>query len=306
MEKKTVKFMLIYLCLVSAFTSTATELYDDLALIQSSKAELSSKDKAALHSIDIMEERQLSGVAVNPGQIQFIYGNGIPTVVCALLEISDIVMQENEHILSVQLGDTSRWVLDSVVSGSENKFTEHLIVKPLDTGLTTSILIATDKRSYHLRLKSSAKDFMPLVKFSYPEESSYSFNGSKSIVSSASAPHKTYSVSNQNKETNDKNEVLFARNYGYEISGNERILPVNAYDDGEKTYIQLNDSYYSSALPTVMEVTDDGSVFFPNESLTALNYSLLDNTFVIEGIYDHLRLIETRGSSEIRADIRRV
>ena len=305
------KYFCSTVCFTFMLSAAAVEIYEDLSSVQKDRAMLDSKDTIALNAIERMEQRKLPGIVTTPDEIEFIYGNGIQTVVCALLEISDIVMQENEHILSVQLGDTSRWILDSVVSGSENSFTEHLIVKPLDNNLTTSLLIATDKRSYHLRLKSSAKNFMPLVRFSYPEQRRNLINkdNSNNFANGRTTQSNSYKFTGRkNKGSYPKEDSvpLNARHYGYEITGNERIVPVNAYDDGVNTYIQLNETYFASSLPTVMEVTDDGSLFFADETLSALNYSLENNTFVIEGIYDHLRLIEIRGSSEISADIRRV
>ena len=46
----------------------------------------------------------------------------------------------------------------------------HLIIKPLDEGLKTSLVVTTTKRTYHLLLQSSFDRFMHYVTFNYPED----------------------------------------------------------------------------------------------------------------------------------------
>jgi len=45
-----------------------------------------------------------------------------------------------------------------------------LIVKPRDIGLTTSLVVTTDHRTYHLMLVSHEKEFMHSVRFVYGHE----------------------------------------------------------------------------------------------------------------------------------------
>jgi type IV secretory pathway VirB9-like protein len=47
---------------------------------------------------------------------------------------------------------------------------QHLIIKPLDVGLETSMVVTTNRRSYHLKLRSHRSQYMPQVAFTYPEE----------------------------------------------------------------------------------------------------------------------------------------
>ena len=47
---------------------------------------------------------------------------------------------------------------------------QHLIIKPMDVGLETSLVVTTNRRSYHFRLRSHRTEYMPQVSFTYPEE----------------------------------------------------------------------------------------------------------------------------------------
>lgn len=130
--------------------------------------DLDDRDLKTLSKLDLLDAKQVAGTAYKAGLVTFAYGSGIPTVVCALLELTDLAFEKGESILSVQLGDSVRWNIESAISGSANDSVEHLIVKPLEAGLKTSMLITTDRRTYHIRLKSTEADFMPAVVFSYP------------------------------------------------------------------------------------------------------------------------------------------
>ena len=134
----------------------------------SNESYLDARDLSTIQKLDALDKRQVSAQAVLPGQVVFSYGSGIPTVVCALFEITDISMEKGERVFTVQLGDSTRWLIDSAVSGSGADRTEHIVVKALDNGLKTSLIITTNRRTYHIALKSSQKDFMPAVSFNYP------------------------------------------------------------------------------------------------------------------------------------------
>ena len=158
-----------YLLLAAGLSgSTVADEFYNAYLQEDAGAYLDEQDQNTLEKLRILESRKLKGEALSPGKVVFTYGSGIPTVVCAILELTDITLQEGERTLSVQLGDAVRWNVDSAVSGEGTSRVEHLIIKALDSELKTSMLVTTDRRSYHFRLKSTASDYMPQVSFYYP------------------------------------------------------------------------------------------------------------------------------------------
>ena len=296
--------------------------------------DLDDRDLKTLSKLDLLDAKQVAGTAYKAGLVTFAYGSGIPTVVCALLELTDLAFEKGESILSVQLGDSVRWNIESAISGSANDSVEHLIVKPLEAGLKTSMLITTDRRTYHIRLKSTEADFMPAVVFSYPNSlklpskkhygddsylqytSNYVSNEDHNDNSETNSSLKNYSsVQNVSYEGNSRpalnvaatyNDSTQRRNYNYSVDGDSKIIPQNVYDDGKRTFIVMNNPINSSYLPVLQEISSESFLFFGEDKTNTINFTYFDNTFVVDGIYSHLRLISKNGEEKQSADVVRL
>ena len=296
--------------------------------------DLDDRDLKTLSKLDLLDAKQVAGTAYKAGLVTFAYGSGIPTVVCALLELTDLAFEKGESILSVQLGDSVRWNIESAISGSANDSVEHLIVKPLEAGLKNSMLITTDRRTYHIRLKSTEADFMPAVVFSYPNSlklpskkhygddsylqytSNYDSNEDHNYYSESNSSLKNYSsVQNVSYEGNSRpalnvaatyNDSTQRRNYNYSVDGDSKIIPQNVYDDGKRTFIVMNNPINSSYLPVLQEISSESFLFFGEDKTNTINFTYFDNTFVVDGIYSHLRLISKNGEEKQSADVVRL
>lgn len=296
--------------------------------------DLDDRDLKTLSKLDLLDAKQVAGTAYKAGLVTFAYGSGIPTVVCALLELTDLAFEKGESILSVQLGDSVRWNIESAISGSANDSVEHLIVKPLEAGLKTSMLITTDRRAYHIRLKSTEADFMPAVVFSYPNSlklpskkhygddsylqytSNYDSNEDHNDCSETNSSLKNYSsVQNVSYEGNSRpalnvaatyNDSTQRRNYNYSVDGDSKIIPQNVYDDGKRTFIVMNNPINSSYLPVLQEISSESFLFFGEDKTNTINFTYFDNTFVVDGIYSHLRLVSKNGEEKQSADVVRL
>lgn len=296
--------------------------------------DLDDRDLKTLSKLDLLDAKQVAGTAYKAGLVTFAYGSGIPSVVCALLELTDLAFEKGESILSVQLGDSVRWNIESAISGSANDSVEHLIVKPLEAGLKTSMLITTDRRTYHIRLKSTEADFMPAVVFSYPNSlklpskkhygddsylqytSNYDSNEDHNDYSETNSSLKNYSsVQNVSYEGNSRpalnvaatyNDSTQRRNYNYSVDGDSKIIPQNVYDDGKRTFIVMNNPINSSYLPVLQEISSESFLFFGEDKTNTINFTYFDNTFVVDGIYSHLRLISKNGEEKQSADVVRL
>jgi type IV secretory pathway VirB9-like protein len=104
------------------------------------------------------------------GMIRYVYGTVQASVVCAVLQICDVELQPGETIKGVDIGDSARWVVNVTAAGEPPNVTEHLILKPTDVGLTTSMVITTNRRVYHLLLRSHRTQTMVRVGWTYPED----------------------------------------------------------------------------------------------------------------------------------------
>ena len=320
------RLSLLSVILSSLFCSSYSAFADNV--------ELDDRDLKTLSKLDLLDAKQVAGTAYKAGLVTFAYGSGIPTVVCALLELTDLAFEKGESILSVQFGDSVRWNIESAISGSANDSVEHLIVKPLEAGLKTSMLITTDRRTYHIRLKSTEADFMPAVVFSYPNSlklpskkhygddsylqytSNYDSNEDHNDYSETNSSLKYYSsVQNVSYEGNSRpalnvaatyNDSTQRRNYNYSVDGDSKIIPQNVYDDGKRTFIVMNNPINSSYLPVLQEISSESFLFFGEDKTNTINFTYFDNTFVVDGIYSHLRLISKNGEEKQSADVVRL
>lgn len=320
------RLSLLSVILSSLFFSSYSAFADNV--------DLDDRDLKTLSKLDLLDAKQVAGTAYKAGLVTFAYGSGIPTVVCALLELTDLAFEKGESILSVQLGDSVRWNIESAISGSANDSVEHLIVKPLEAGLKTSMLITTDRRTYHIRLKSTEADFMPAVVFSYPNSlklpskkhygddsylqytSNYDSNEDHNDYSETNSSLKNYSsVQNVSYEGNSRpalnvaatyNDSTQRRNYNYSVDGDSKIIPQNVYDDGKRIFIVMNNPINSSYLPVLQEISSESFLFFGEDKTNTINFTYFDNTFVVDGIYSHLRLISKNGEEKQSADVVRL
>ncbi len=320
------RLSLLSVILSSLFFSSYSAFADNI--------DLDDRDLKTLSKLDLLDAKQVAGTAYKAGLVTFAYGSGIPTVVCALLELTDLTFEKGESILSVQLGDSVRWNIESAISGSANDSVEHLIVKPLEAGLKTSMLITTDRRTYHIRLKSTEADFMPAVVFSYPNSlklpskkhygddsylqytSNYDSNEDHNDYSETNSSLKNYSsVQNVSYEGNSRpalnvaatyNDSTQRRNYNYSVDGDSKIIPQNVYDDGKRIFIVMNNPINSSYLPVLQEISSESFLFFGEDKTNTINFTYFDNTFVVDGIYSHLRLISKNGEEKQSADVVRL
>lgn len=62
-----------------------------------------------------------------------------------------------------------RWVIGEAASGTGPSRRTHIMVKPIDPGVRTNLVINTDGRTYHIELRSTPATYMASVGWSYPQ-----------------------------------------------------------------------------------------------------------------------------------------
>ena len=145
---------------------------------------------------------------------------------CAVLQVCDVALQTGEQVNNVNVGDP-RFTVEPAITGVGAMQRLHLLIKPLDVGLDTSLVVTTDRRTYHFRLRSSRKEFMPYVSFTYPEEAQAKWEKIR-----------IREVKERQENTIPQTgEYLGNLNFDYKISGSARWKPSRVYNDGTKTII---------------------------------------------------------------------
>lgn len=82
------------------------------------------------------------------GRVLYTFGDGMPVVVCAPLRVCALELESGEHIQSPpQIGDGRRWEVTPVTSGSGLTQTALLVIKPIEAGLDTDLVVPTDRRT---------------------------------------------------------------------------------------------------------------------------------------------------------------
>ncbi len=229
------------------------------------------------------------------GTIRFLYGATQPSIICAVLQVCDVELQPGEQVNSLHLGDTARWTVEPAVTGSGRMEVQHLIIKPMDTGLETSLIVTTDRRTYHLRLRSHRTEFMPRVAFTYPEEAMAKWEKMRREERTAHG----------NQVMPGTGEYLGNLDFDYTIEGQVgRLKPLRVYNDGVKTIIQMPSTMSQHEAPILLVVRKDEG-FFTDEESVQVNYRLQNDRFIVDSIFDKAILVAGVGSSQDRVTIRR-
>ena len=63
-----------------------------------------------------------------------------------------------------------RWIIGDTESGAATAKKVHILVKPTRPDLITNLVINTDRRTYHLELRSTEKTYMASVSWIYPQD----------------------------------------------------------------------------------------------------------------------------------------
>ena len=219
-------------------------------LLGGKEPELDAEERAGVEITDAWRQKSYASMASQAGtsgSVLFRYGESYPSIVCAILQVTDIELEPGEVVTQVNVGDTTRWSVESAVSGSGTEQTQHLIVKPRDIGLTTSLVVTTDHRTYHLMLVSDEKEFMHSVRFVYDHERSAQ-PVSTPVPAAAPAPTPQQVAANppRRRQTADGKRVALIKadqpvddtDDGYVVSGKADWKPVTVYSKGGKTYLR--------------------------------------------------------------------
>lgn len=278
-------------------TNSSTEPMADLYFSLSKNPTLSQQEKEALEITKRWSDGkgiEIRPIAGNAGTIKFIYGIQQPSIVCAVLQVCDVALQTGELVNSIHLGDTARWIVEPAITGSGPGEIQHLIIKPMDVGLDTSLVVTTNRRTYHLRLRSHRTEYMSSVAFTYPEDALAKWNAIK---------HRE-AVEREKATIPTTGEYLGNLSFDYEISGNAPWKPTRVYNDGRKTIIELPKAIEQTEAPTLMLLTRKGGLFH-KEEFTMVNYRVQSDRFIVDSVFEQAVLISGVGGRQQRIVITR-
>lgn len=217
------------------------------------------------------------------GKVIFLYGEVQPSIVCSPLQVCDIELQSGEIVQDVLIGDTVRWKVEPATSGEQGAQVVHLILKPSEASLETSMVVTTSRRTYHMKLTSHQSQYMARVGFDYPEDvnaalAELNARLEASIVPGAGVPADQL-------------------NFAFQVSGTARWRPTRIYSDGQKTYIQFPSAISGQDAPVLFVVSGGQN--------RVVNYRMNGTMMVVDYYVDHAILVAGVGSNQQKITIRR-
>lgn len=291
------KFLISFFCFYSFSTFAATDKLaqtyfynDDPVLTEQEKAGISIADK---WRNDIASG--LKPVQGPDGAIKYLFGAQQTSVVCAVMRVCDIALQPGELVNGIHIGDAGRWGIEPAVSGNGASEIIHVLVKPYDVGIETSLFIATNVRTYNINLKSHKTKYMPSVSFVYPEDAMAKWELLK----------KQSEKKQRDNTIPETGEYLPDLNFEYSISGSASWKPVRVYNDSVKTIIQMPKSMLNQEAPTLLVIRDTNGLFSSDETVM-VNYRLQGDRYIVDSLFDKAVLITGVGSNQTKVTIQRI
>lgn len=243
-----------------------------------------SANEARGTSLSKQWQQSTSVVTRGPdGKVIFLFGQVQPSVVCSPLQVCDIELEPGEVVRDVLLGDTVRWKVEPATSGPPGGQAVHLIVKPAEAGLVTSMVVTTSRRTYHIQLKSHHSQYMARVGFEYQEDVNARLAEINARMEASIVPGAGVSADQLN--------------FNFSMSGSARWKPTRIYSDETKTYIQFPRSLSGRDAPVLFVVSG-------NEN-RIVNYRLNGTMMVVDYNIDHAILLSGVGRNQEKIVIRR-
>jgi len=184
--------------------------------------------------------------------------------------VTDIVLQPGETLGAVAAGDTVRWVIGDTTSGGGDTKRTHVLVKPFTAGLSTNLVITTDKRTYHLALTSTDRAVMSALSWIYPQDQLIAL---KAAAERARA-EQPVAVGLQVEQLH----------FNYAISGDQPAWrPLRAFDDGRQTFIEFPANLGVGEAPPLFLVDSKGTA-------SLVNYRVQGRFYVVDRIFNAAEL----------------
>ncbi|HEY0622732.1 P-type conjugative transfer protein TrbG [Sphingomonas sp.] len=215
-------------------------------------------------------QEPLAPAFVNAVQV-YPYGEGVLYRLFAAPErVTDIALQPGEAIVSVAAGDTARWTVGDTTSGVGESRRVHILVKPFAAGLSTNLIITTDRRTYYLRLESTSATAMAALSWTYPQDELIAIRRQQEAAEAARPVAAGLAI-----------EQL---HFGYAITGDKPgWRPLRAFDDGRQTFIELPASVGVGEAPPLFVIGAQGDA-------QLVNYRMSGRFYVVDRLFDTAEL----------------
>jgi type IV secretion system protein VirB9 len=213
---------------------------------------------------------------------------GLYQIDAAVGRVTDLALQAGETLSdtgAVASGDTVRWVIGEAASGTGATRRTHILVKPTDPGLVTNLVVNTDRRTYHVELRSTTSTYVASVAWSYPQDELIAVKARAEAAKSFAATQVQSGIDPT------------ALNFVYRIGGDSPLWrPSQVFDDGAKTYILFPETIGQSELPPLFLIGGKGEA-------ELVNYRVAGRYMIVDRLFGRAELrLGTRRQEIVRID----
>jgi type IV secretion system protein TrbG len=184
----------------------------------------------------------------------------------AVNQVSDVVLQPGEKLVSVSTGDTVRWIVGDTTSGEGAVQQVHILVKPIAADLKTNLVITTERRTYHLELESTETTYMSSLSWTYPADDLIAIRKKNDGLTGIDT------IAMEGAQSFDN------LNFRYRIVGDAAFAPARVFDDGAKVYIQFPSSLPQGEAPPLFVQGSNGKP-------ALVNYRVKGNTYIVDRLF---------------------
>ncbi|MGI8365551.1 P-type conjugative transfer protein TrbG [Sphingomonas paucimobilis] len=226
---------------------------------------------------------------INAMQVYPFVGGALYQVYTSPGQITDIALQPGEQLVGagpVAAGDTVRWIIGDTESGFGAARQIHILVKPTRAELLTNLVINTDRRTYHMELRSTPATYMASVSWQYPQD-------------------QLIALRRQNVEAQAAQPVsagidLARVNFRYDVSGDRAPWrPLRAFDDGRQVFIEFPRGIGQGEMPPLFVVGAEG------DTSELVNYRVRGNYMIVDRLFAAAELRFGAGKTQKRVRISR-
>ncbi len=208
---------------------------------------------------------------VNAVQVYPFSDGALYQVYTAPGHITDIALQPGEQLVGtgpIAAGDTVRWVIGDTESGTGTSRRSHILVKPVRTDLQTNLVINTDRRTYHLELRSAERTYMASVSWSYPQDELLALRSQNMAAATADQQASASSL-----------PPIESLNFRYRIEGDRPAWrPVRAFDDGRQVYVEFPAGIAQGEMPPLWIIGSGGDA-------ELVNYRVRNRFIVVDRLF---------------------
>lgn len=222
---------------------------------------------------------------INAVQVYPFSGGALYQVYAAPGQVTDIALQPGEQLVGsgpIAAGDTVRWIIGDTESGTVASKQVHILVKPTRADLQTNLVINTDRRTYHLELRSTPATYMASVSWQYPQDQLIALRRQNARAAETQAVATGIDISKLN--------------FRYRIEGDPAPWrPMRAFDDGTKVYIEFPSGIGQGEMPPLF-------VIGPSGNSELVNYRARQNYYVVDRLFAaaELRLGDKDSQKRVR------